>query len=325
MRDVLVALLTLWLTLIAGHAGAQSPADKQAARRLGEEGDALFDAGDYKAALERYQRAAQIVDVPTLRLREARTLDKLGRLVEAHERYLAVTRTEVAADAPADHRDAVTLAREEHEALAPRIPSVVVSYAGDSKGLGVTLDGTAYPLALLGERRPIDPGHHRLEARRGGATFEREFDVQEGGEASITVELAEGQPSKPRTQPSPVTAPKAPVEDESTSIAWPLGWAALGLGVAGLAVGAITGGIALDKKSELEQACGDALECLPDQHPDAEDYNRLRIVSAVGFYAGAPLAIAGIVLVIVGAPGDGDERAWTPVLGPGWAGVSGSF
>lgn len=300
-------LLCLALLFVPTRAAAQDPAERQAARKLGEEGDALFDKGEYQAALEKYRKAAELIEVPTLRLREARTLEKLGRLVEASERYLSVVRTEVAADAPQDHRDSVTLAREEHAALEPRIPNIVVNFAGSGSQPRVTLDGAPFPPALLGEKRPVDPGKHRIEARRGDALFARDVEAREGAVVTVDIELPpERAAPRPRPKPQPI--------EEEPNILWPLGWAALGVGVAGLAVGGITGGLAIDRQADLEDDCGDALDCPPRFYDDADNYNALRIASAVGFYAGGAFAATGIVLLAVSALDDGEERAWMPLF-----------
>ncbi|HZO13658.1 MAG TPA: tetratricopeptide repeat protein [Polyangiaceae bacterium] len=300
-------LLLLALLLVQTRVQAQDPAERQAARKLGEEGDALFDKGEYQSALEKYRKAAELIDVPTLRLREARSLEKLGRLVEASERYLSVVRTEVPADAPQDHRDSVTLAREEHAALEPRIPNLVVNFSGSGSQPRVTLDGAPFPAALLGEKRPVDPGKHRIEAQRGDSRFARDIEAREGAVVTVDIELpAERAAPTPRPKPQPI--------EQEPNLLWPLGWAALGVGVAGLAVGGITGGLAIDRRADLERDCGDALDCPPRRHDDVDSYNSLRIASAVGFYAGGAFAATGIVLLVVSALDDDAERAWTPLF-----------
>ncbi|HZO14691.1 MAG TPA: hypothetical protein VFB62_15565, partial [Polyangiaceae bacterium] len=202
-------LIACFLTLVAAaHAGED---ERQRARSLGEEGDALFDRGKYEAALDRYRQAAKLVDVPTLGLREARTLEKLGRLVEAAERYRKVTRTQVPADAPRAHHDAVALAREEHAALEPRVPIVTVDFAGERRDLEVTLDGARF--ARLGEKHRLDPGRHRIEARRGKGVFIRDIDVREGAAVTVTIELPAESPAPP--EPAPPPPPLNP--------AWPIG------------------------------------------------------------------------------------------------------
>src|SRR5262245_36361776 len=91
-----IACSILGLTLTAGVA-AQSvdQASLASARTLGYEGVERFQKGDYPGAVERLERAYEVVKVPSLGLWSARALVKVGRLVEASERYLEVTRLEV--------------------------------------------------------------------------------------------------------------------------------------------------------------------------------------------------------------------------------------
>jgi hypothetical protein len=92
-RALAVALVAM-ATLGAAPAFAQAidPSTRAAARKLGEDAGKLFESGDYAGALEKYNLADQLVPAPTLGVRAARCLVKLGRIVEASERYLDVTR-----------------------------------------------------------------------------------------------------------------------------------------------------------------------------------------------------------------------------------------
>ena len=102
LRRALGLVAAVALTLGAATARGEG-ADlevKSAARKLGNEAQKLFDAGDYEAALEKFNLADSLVSAPTLGLRAARCLVKLGRLVEASERYLEVTRMHLDRSAP---------------------------------------------------------------------------------------------------------------------------------------------------------------------------------------------------------------------------------
>src|SRR5690606_12436568 len=86
-----VGLLGVFATLLlASPVGAQSTADRLAARKLGGEAMDLFAAGDYATALEKFTQADELVPAPTLKLRIARSLDRLDRMLEAAEMYRAV-------------------------------------------------------------------------------------------------------------------------------------------------------------------------------------------------------------------------------------------
>src|SRR5689334_15189282 len=105
-------------------------ATRTRARALGEEGNSLYDKGDYESALDRYERAAALVNVPTLGLKSARCLAKLGKLIEASERYLAVSRVMLAPDAKDVHKQAVVYAGDERDKLLSRLPWGVIGGDG---------------------------------------------------------------------------------------------------------------------------------------------------------------------------------------------------
>jgi hypothetical protein len=104
-----------------------------------------------------------------------------------------------------------------------------------------------------------------------------------------------------------------------------VGFAALGVGGAGLVAGAIAGGMALGKHGELAQICPEG-HCT-NQQSAIDSYNLAGTLSTAGFIAGGVLAATGVVLVIV-APREPSRsaQAWiAPVVGPGFAGARGSF
>ena len=88
----------------------------------------------------------------------------------------------------------------------------------------------------------------------------------------------------------------------------------LSFGAAGLATAAITALIANSQRSEC-----DADICPPDIK---QTYDTLRTVSTVAFYAGAWLAVGGLVMFLT-APKD--DAAVSLRLGPSGAALSGRF
>jgi hypothetical protein len=302
----------------AAEAPAIDEATRGSARELGEQGNALFAAGDFAGALDKYERANALVPVPTLGVRIARCLVALGRLVEASERYLAVQRAGLPPDPLPVHQRALDEARAERDALLPRIPSIVVTVS--PVGAEVLVDGAALPPALIGEKRVVDPGAHVVEARAGAATKRVEVAVAEGATVPVHVAI-EGAPAAPRAALArpPTTAEHA---DDGAS-PWPIvGWSAVGVGGAAAIVGVVTGISAMSQRGDLEERCGEELACPPEAHDDAGAYNDLRTVSGVTFFAGLGLAAAGVAIVLVDPGGAGDAEV---VAGPGHVGVRGRF
>src|SRR6202012_508338 len=132
-------------------AAARSPA-----RKLGGEAGKLFEAGDYAGALDKFNPADSLVPAPTLGLYAARCLVKLGRLVEASERYLEVTRMQLDRTAIPVMRKAQVDAVAERERLQPTIPTLEVRVEGPrGDGVEVAVDGKVLLPGLLGEKRAV--------------------------------------------------------------------------------------------------------------------------------------------------------------------------
>lgn len=297
-------------------------ATRGSARELGEQGNALFAAGDFAGALDKFERANALVPVPTLGVRIARSLVALGRLVEASERYLAVQRAGLPPSPLPVHERALEDARSERDALLPRIPSLVVTVS--PPGATVTIDGATLPPALVGEKRVVDPGRHVVEAQVGGATKRVEIEVAEGATLPIhvTVDGASSGPSSAAPRPGEAADETAASSPWST-----IGWTAVGVGGASTLVGVVTGLVAMGQRGDLEARCGDALACPPSAHDDASSYNAMRTVSAITFFAGLGVAAAGATILVLD-PGGGtstEGAAARVVAGPGHVGVVGRF
>ena len=329
-RRLVVALLSLSLVVCPSAFGQPvSDSARAAARKLGDEAGALFAAGDYAAALEKYERADALVHVPTLGVRAARCLEKLGRLVEAAERYLAVTRMEVKRDAPKVHREALSQAEAERAALLPRIPAVTIEVEGGTDGVEALLDGKSMPLALISVEQPLDPGAHKLELKRGGTTEEQTFSLSEGEKKRVSI-AAPAAPSAPLSAPSS----SATVTESDTGTRQggatqrTLAYVALGVGAAGVLVGSVTGVLALVKKGDLDDACPDR-SCPPAKWDDADSYDSLRTYSTVGFAVGVIGAGAGALLLLSAPkapPAEQARRSKRPVtvwVAPGVYGGAG--
>lgn len=327
----------VWACAAAAALATASPAFSQpvetenraAARALGKEGIALYQEGKYVEALDRLSRAHAVVDLTTTGLWRARCLEKLGRLVEAAEQYLEVSRMKLGADAVAVHRQAIDEARQERRDLLPRIPKVRLVARDPVPSVAIIrIDGKLVPPALVGVARPVDPGEHVLVVEHGGEKQDQRFTVAEGASIDLPIELGAGatggsapapSPSASATappQPSP-PAPEPPDEPSGGPGAQPIiGWVAVGLGGAALIVGGITGGLALDRQSTLDDGCPGG-DCPPDFHDDVDAFEAFRTVSAVTLIAGGVLAVGGLTLVLTSPSGDSSNGASTALrFGP---------
>lgn len=148
-----------------------SDAERAAARDLFKQGDELQRAGKFAEALDKFQRAEQVIHAPTNVLRIAECQAAMGRLVEAEESYRQVTRFSLQAGSPPAFQSAIDQAKGELAQVEPRVPKVLVQVTpappqGSQPEL--VIDGASVPFALVGEQIPLDPGNHTLQAKAAG-------------------------------------------------------------------------------------------------------------------------------------------------------------
>jgi PEGA domain len=323
----------------ADQAAAQpSAADRATARTLAQEGYVALRDKDYATAADRFSRAAALVHAPTLLRDLARAQVGLGKLVDAHENYSTIIREGVAADAPAPWQRALADAKAEIGAIPPRLPWVTITVAGPSEPV-VTIDGVPIPTASLGVKRPADPGKHEIRASAAGFyTAKKTVTLREGESVNIAFELEEAPPD---------AAPKPEEEDTNTVVTtevpdppWrkPAIIGAFALGGAGLALGAVTGTLALSKRNKLSRECVTGV-CGKKQEADLNSYHTFGRLSTIGFIVGGAGAAAGVVLLLVKPQDVVSEAApsgstaakssagvsWSPFVGIGSAGVEGTF
>jgi hypothetical protein len=279
---------------------APDEASRAEARKIGYAGVEAYQAGDFATARDRLETAYQLLRVPSLGLWSARALAKLGKLVEAEARYLEVIRLPTSVGDEAIQEQARQDARNERAELARRIPSVLVRIDGAPAGeVAVTIDGA--PLASsVGENQLVNPGRHRIEGIRGTARAQAEISVVEGERKDAVLRfsgvVADGADAALAVQrPSPSGA---------HSTLRTVGWATLVGGGAGLALGAVTGLLAISKKGALDDAGCMNGGCPPDQRGAVDSYQSMRLVSGVGLIAGAVLAGAGTYLLLTTPSGD---------------------
>jgi hypothetical protein len=330
-------LLPLAIAASAVPAYAQPVSDRArgAARALAEDGVTALQNGDSATAIDKLERAYQIIKLPSVGLWSARALVKAGRLVDAEERYNDVTRStqtgDVQVQAKAD-------AAKERDELLPRLAHVTIQLDGAQPGdVAVTLDGDSVLSALVGTSQPVDPKHHVLHATRGADVVDQPFDVAEGQSTTVTLKFAAGQgaataaattATAATTTPAATTAATTPPPPADTGVSSGKFWNTqreIGVGVAGAGVVAgIVGGVflldALSKKSSAHCPGGDCQT--PDGPGKLSDARSAGNIATVGGIAGLVLVGAGAAVFFTAPKGEaGPSAALTPLVLPGGGGL----
>jgi hypothetical protein len=239
------------------------------------------------------------------------------KLRKAREQLL----TCVAASCPVVVRDECMKRMDQ---VVAEIPTVVF-HATDGEGhelsaVKVTMDDEVLNDHLDGSAMALDPGEHR-------------FTFETAGRPPLTKTILVHEGDKDRAEavvlaPAP-SAPAAPARADdgapprSASTMRTIGFAVGGVGIAGLVVGGIFGGLALDAWGQASSECPGRVGCSAQALGNRSNAVTFSTVSDVGFIAGGALAALGVTLVVL-AP-----RSSAPVVGaqiaPGCRGVVGRF
>jgi hypothetical protein len=282
--------------LFASPSFAQQPtaSDRETARSLMAEGREKRDAGDLPAALKAFVAADTIMHVPTTGLEVARTLDKMGQLVEARETLLAVLRIPAQPSDPAPFSEARRAAEALDADLTKRIPSLVVDASSELPGpITVIVDDQTIPPNLVAIPRKLNPGKHVVVAKAAGEEARETIDLAPREQRHVMLKVVKKPPPpkpEPHEDPGPDTG-EGPSGNDATRPPIPLvTWIGLGVGAAGLVSGTITGIISISKTSDI-----DCEQCSRDRQPDIDSASTFATVSDVSFIvAGVGVAVAAV-------------------------------
>lgn len=314
MRWMALGFVALgWVT---SPAFAQSGSNKAAAEALFSEGRSLASAGKCDEAIPKFQ-ASQNLDpgVGTL-LNLADCYEQVGKTASAWAEYREV----IALARAAGSKEREELATQKAKALEPKLSRLAIKVSGDASGLTITRDGEALESAELGVAIPVDPGTHVIEASAPGKqTFSQSIEVGKEGDSKVVEipALADG------AGPAPGPADE-PAKDGGGSAQGTIGLVMGGVGIVGVAVGAVFGLSASSKWKDAKAECSDyPYGCGSEGVALQDDAKSAATISTIGFIAGGVLLAGGAALWLTA--GSGDEQTVAVGVGPGTLRIKGSF
>jgi hypothetical protein len=309
-----------------------TPADKETARTLMQQGREQRAKGNVKEALRRFRGADDIMHVPTTGLEVARAEVDLGLLVEARDAIAAIRLTPVRPGDPVQFKEARAKADELDKSINGRIPALTITVKDTPAGetASVTIDGAAIPAGVLGLPRTVDAGHHVIVAKTAHGEGKVEVDVREGDQKPVDVPLvitAAPEAVEPSPPPPEGETPPPPTRSHSPTA---LTWTGIGLVVAGVATGSAFGALSLSKTSSLKGQCTNGI-CGPSLYTQYDQASTDSTIATIGFIAAGAGAAVVLVTLLVGhgapsAPPPARGQVLVhPWLGLGAGGVGGTF
>lgn len=296
-----------------------------------DEGKSRVKSGELGRALEAFQKAHDLMHVPTTGIAVARTHYQLGHLVEAREVAQEVLRHPKEPGEPAVFDGARKQAKELDTQLKGRIPMVRIHIRGEP-AKRITVDDVEIPVAAIDEPVPMNPGSRIIAAYTAdGMEAKTQLALSERDSKEIELELLPGKgktdPNASRTPAKKVIGPSLEegAGGERTAAANVLVYGGFSIAVAGLVAGGVTGGLAFSKAGDVKEQCENDV-CAPAAESDLNSTKSLATISNISFVvagAGAILGIVGLALPKT----RGAQAAATPhvFVGLGGAGVRGSF
>jgi len=215
--------------------------------------------------------------------------------LEHYDRYLTeLTRLEP--DKREAHEPRRVIAVRQIEALRLSIPKLTLLLPPAVRATpSVSVDDEPVTAAMLGTELRLDPGMHRIEVKAPGHEPSRStLELRQGQTRTVVLEL--GVPTAP---PPPPDAGAADAGDAQRTWAYVVG----AVGLVGLAVGAITGGLALGQKGIVRDNCSDHL-CNTEGKSAADLGQTLADVSTISLIVGGSAFATGAVLWLTAPSGE---------------------
>jgi hypothetical protein len=351
-RNFSALVAALFVSSLSPAVLADISRDRAAARTAADAGADAFEQGNYQQALELFSRAEALVHAPPHLLFMARSQDKLGKLVDAHETYLRLVGEKLPPGAPSAFKSAQSKAEAELTAIEARLAYVTLSVRGDEGNRAlVSMDSAELPSAMVGIPIPVDPGTHVFSARTDRArSSEVSVTLREGArqavELSLTEVIAAPATAGATTQPTGATpppqdgGPATPSGGGGVSSQSLWGWVSVGAGavIAGVGTGfLVSSGSTRKEADELYADCNATIEgCSDDQQAKINgvdsDADTAQAIGITGLAVGGAAIVTGVVLVLTDRPSNPGYGRMAPpsprlrlLAGPTWIGAAGTF
>jgi hypothetical protein len=296
------------------------------ALRMGRAALKDFEAENWQSALTGFIEADHLAHSPVFELYIARCLKFLGHWFDARRHLENVIDEEIPITSPSPWSEARDTAKLELSKLVNDIPKIDIELSGqNAPRVLLLLDGK--PISTNPElstqrltRLELDPGHHELLVQFDNQTLESRSFVLEPGDPPFVITLGpyEQTSTKPiaanpndqflivspgsvisstvKVTPKRVIFPSAATR-HSPPRSIPKGaYVALGFGILGTCLGAVTGILALHKRNEIVENC-DGMSCSRQFASTIDRAKQYGNISTAAFTsAGVGFAAAGLII-----------------------------
>ncbi len=286
--------------------------DADRAEKLFQRGLADMLAGRHETGCELIAQSLRIDFTPGTLFTLAECRAAQGKIATAIDHYTEFLQAwgALSPEQQEAHQERLEVSKRERKVLLERVPTMELRLPADAPaGTVVMKNGVVLDPGMLGKALRVDPGEHIFVTQAPGEPVaERRTVIAAGQHLTMTLPVDTSAPDadprgevagSPSPDPSPVPvvasatdAPPLPAEPPGAP-AW--AHAAIGVGAAGIAVGAVTGFMVLAERRTIRDEClGHA--CSRTGRKAAEDAQRIGTISTVAF----ALGVAGLGAAAVG-------------------------
>jgi hypothetical protein len=290
------SLLTIVLVGASTYAQPPDATHRALAESLFREARERMQAHDYAAACPKLEESQRLDPAVGTLLNLAVCHSALGKVASAWAEFnSAADEARLEGD-----RDREQLARRHASELEPRLSYVVLRVRDhDSPGEpnDLRVDDVSIGRAAWGAPLPLDPGVHRVEARAPGRRPWKTTVTVVAGAPRTPVEVPPLE-SEQSPSPAPPVEPAAPERKSDGGTQRAIAYSVIGLGAAGLAVGAAFGVRVLVLKRDRADYCDAQNVCSADGVSLDTEARSAATASTIAFAGGAAVAAAGFVLAL---------------------------
>jgi hypothetical protein len=301
MRFARCVALSVGLAWIFWTFGANAQDATAAAIALYDSGVAALQRGDTATACPDFAESQRLVPQLGTLFLLAKCEDKAGKIASAsthYDQFLTDVRT-LHPDKLAKFQSRVDEAEATRTSFVGEIPTLTLTLPANAPtNVEVVRDGTKLTAAMLSIAIPVDPGEHLVTTQvPGGPLHEQRFVIERKETKTVELEIELPPPPAPPPPLKPVVQVKPEQTDtrlgQGSSGLRTGGFVVLGVGLAGMVGFGVTGGLAMSKKSFVDETCPNK-KCLEQAGMNAwTDAKTLANVTSVGMGVSVVAVLAG--------------------------------
>jgi hypothetical protein len=311
----------LWLVVVTLCIVTQSSASAQPAAPDGQTlareayaaGVAAFQQGDHVQALVHFAAADEAFPSPNVKLMLGRTLLQLDRKLEAYASLAAAVR-DARSTGTTRYEQAANAASEELQRLAPSLATISLRVEDPTGRATLRVGDQEIPREAWADPIAAEPGEIDIVLTGpDGQRDAKQVEMPGGGGATLSMVVPTRAAPVLAEAPAPSRAAQltqaATADSDRSQQLRLLSYVAAGVGTGGIVAFGVLGAMSNSQFSDLETSCPDRGACNAGLREHATRGQTYQTLANVSLGIGLSALAAGVVLWVVGLPGERSQLA----------------